>query len=435
MNSHGLKSTIYYPSLILGLFLLGVSLSLIQGQNTIPFVNIVISSNYYLSVLAFITLVIYIIYWCAYQADQEASCKDVDKHTIDKGFVFLTVVNGIAMIGFLSTYFPLHRVLEVLILGIIGFYWGITLDFAISGIFYMRTEEEMKEKWLPKIPLAVLCMWKMAYRLPYKVVIVFLVALNYHFYLFSYHYMWLIAFLLPLCLCLHNKLLYVIAGIFRLKKLKKYLIGRFRLYMPAMEIHDRDWLLFGRQEIPVLHNQPPIVQAAYQGDIESVNALLKNGADPDTQNAIGWTALMFGAADNNINLVNLMLEYGANVNIENVYGRTALCFCARYGFDKIAKILIENKAIVNALNDHTGMPPLFIAIEHGHKSMVRILMENGADYSLTNRDNLSPLEFAQQCKQYDIAKFIRVFIQKNEPSAPVEFIDKLLEKHPGKKKK
>ena len=409
----------------MGLFLCGTSLAIIESESTIPFIGIKAKPAYFLPVLALVTLSVYVYYL---KTEDIILSRKVDKFSIGKGFVFLTLINGIAMVCFVNFYCPLHMMLEVLFWGVVGLEIGSCLDMGIAGIFCIRSDKEMAEKWLPRVPFTILCQWQVALRLPYIIIIIFLIALNYHFYLFPYHHIWVISFFVTFLFSMQDTILFLFAITLNIRKLKEYAVRNFRILIPVMEIHDRDYLLFGHQKMPVIANPPEIIRASYEGDIDTISALLKQGERPDTQDAIGWTPLMVAAAENHIDIVNLMLEYGANVNIENVWGRTALHFASRYGFTDIVTTLVKNGAIVNANNDHSRQPPLFSAIEYNHKDVVQVLLEHGADIKLKNGDNLTPLEYAEKLRKSEIAKILRIQLRKTEQPKPYTFLDSLLNK-------
>ncbi|MFA7136252.1 MAG: ankyrin repeat domain-containing protein [Bacteroidales bacterium] len=418
-------SILFYPSLVMALFLIAVNFKIVSKTSSIPIVGIEISPQYVTPVLFLITIVLFFLY-----ANSKEPVKIERRHSkkrpADIEGIILLIINGIAIITTFFTYFPTHRIIEVFVFLLVGFGTATTADLAISGIFSIRTEKEMKEKWLPKIPFAVLCYWKMASRVMLLDIAFFILVLIYHHYCFPYHYVWLIAFVVPFSFILLNLFLFGIACLFRMDKLKKRQLKQFRCFDKAMEIHDRDYLLFGHKKIPVLENQPKIITATQQQDINSIKSLLQEGIDPDTQNAIGWTALMQAAADNNIEIVKLMIDHGANLNIENVYGRTALHFACGYGYFDMVKLLVKHGAIINAENDHSLKPPLYAAIEGGYLDLVKFLLENGANCKFKNMHGEDALKVAQKHNQIEIAKIIRIYLRNNSSPKPYTYIESLL---------
>ncbi|HET8669347.1 MAG TPA: ankyrin repeat domain-containing protein, partial [Candidatus Saccharimonadales bacterium] len=68
------------------------------------------------------------------------------------------------------------------------------------------------------------------------------------------------------------------------------------------------------------HDCTPLMQAADDGDIDQVRALLRNGADVNEAKGSGHTALMLAASRDNLVIVQTLLRAGANP-YAIVYGR------------------------------------------------------------------------------------------------------------------
>ncbi|MBC2717207.1 MAG: hypothetical protein HF978_18025 [Desulfobacteraceae bacterium] len=130
--------------------------------------------------------------------------------------------------------------------------------------------------------------------------------------------------------------------------------------------------------------------ASGAGHMESVDALIKAGADVNAVSEKGATALMAAAAKGHLEVVKVLVANGADVNARTTLtltigkavtpkGSNALGLAAQGGFDKTVKFLLENGADVNSKEDDSHMDALFLAAEHGHIKVVRILIDNGAD--------------------------------------------------------
>jgi ankyrin repeat protein len=77
---------------------------------------------------------------------------------------------------------------------------------------------------------------------------------------------------------------------------------------------------------------------------------LKQGADVNSADERGNTALMMAAWKGNIECVNRVIKHGANVNATNQIGATALMWAAWDGRSACVKLLLKNGADVNAKN-------------------------------------------------------------------------------------
>jgi len=91
--------------------------------------------------------------------------------------------------------------------------------------------------------------------------------------------------------------------------------------------------------------------ACAASDKEEVDRLLKRGADIDTANIDGLTALHQACIDDNLEMVEYLVERKADVNRGDNEGWTPLHATASCGFLSIAKFLLEQGANVSAVNN------------------------------------------------------------------------------------
>jgi len=91
--------------------------------------------------------------------------------------------------------------------------------------------------------------------------------------------------------------------------------------------------------------------ACAAGDTAEVSALLSRGADIDTSNVDGLTALHQACIDDNLDMCEFLVENKADVNRGDNEGWTPLHATASCGFLSIARYLLENRANVAAVNN------------------------------------------------------------------------------------
>jgi ankyrin repeat protein len=103
--------------------------------------------------------------------------------------------------------------------------------------------------------------------------------------------------------------------------------------------------------------QTPFLRAAFSGDTTTMRLLLEYGADPQLPTFAGTTPLMAAAGVNwvvaqtysespeaLIEAVQMCLDLGADVNATNSMGLSALLGAANRGSNDIIRLLVENGA-------------------------------------------------------------------------------------------
>jgi serine/threonine protein kinase len=148
-----------------------------------------------------------------------------------------------------------------------------------------------------------------------------------------------------------------------------------------------------------------LLEASEKGDVEEVKKLLKEGANLNARNIVGWTPLHLAVQNGHIEVVKLLIEKGANVNAK----------------------------------DNIGDTPLHDAADKGHIEVVRLLLEHGADPNIKNYEGKTAMDLAREKGYSDIVKLIEEFIsfQILNIEAPKLFVNewgKIIVKIKGKGK-
>jgi ankyrin repeat protein len=120
-----------------------------------------------------------------------------------------------------------------------------------------------------------------------------------------------------------------------------------------------------------------LIEAAKQGDVATIAALLKKQVDVNAVEPDGTDALQWAAHRNHAGTVALLIKAGAKPTAPNSFGITALAEAAGNGNAEIIELLLNAGADTNALSAQ-GEPTLMTAARAGNPEAVRVLLKHGA---------------------------------------------------------
>ncbi len=139
----------------------------------------------------------------------------------------------------------------------------------------------------------------------------------------------------------------------------------------------------------------PVADAAERGDLEAVRALLRDGADVNTAQSDGMTALHWAASRNDAEVARTLLYAGATVRATTrLGGYTPLHLASRAGSAEVAEQILKAGADPNVYTT-TGVSALHFAADADAPEVVAVLAAHGAQVDA--RDTFSertPLMFA-----------------------------------------
>ncbi len=134
-----------------------------------------------------------------------------------------------------------------------------------------------------------------------------------------------------------------------------------------------------------------LVNAAYKGDKEKVEALLASGVNANVTQLGGKTALINAALQSHIDIVQVLLEKGADADLADRQKTTPLIAAVlsyannqdESQIKKMIEMLIAKGANVNAQNIG-GQTALMLAGHEGLLEVVKVLLAAGADCKIEN---------------------------------------------------
>ncbi len=178
--------------------------------------------------------------------------------------------------------------------------------------------------------------------------------------------------------------------------------------------------------------------ASENNTLNIVQELLDHGASVNQQDNSGWTALMLAAYHDNIEIAKMLLDAGADIYLQNKDGKMAVDLGERFhASNELIKLLlphpsdisdpktemshlmiVASKGLTNPLKkflkqpinidqqDLNGKTALIHSILNNQNQSVELLLNAGADPNVADNEGMSPLAYAVQLGNEDIARML-----------------------------
>jgi len=121
--------------------------------------------------------------------------------------------------------------------------------------------------------------------------------------------------------------------------------------------------------------------ASYRDDVETADLLIRAGAKVNAATDLGVTPLWPASENGSSAMVRRLLEAGANPNLALVAGETPLMVAARSGYPEVVEMLLAKGANPNA-HGTRGQTALMWAVSQQHPEVVKALLAHHADLNL-----------------------------------------------------
>lgn len=160
----------------------------------------------------------------------------------------------------------------------------------------------------------------------------------------------------------------------------------------------------------LFYGQDTLLHLAAENDsIETVEALIKNGANINAVDHFEETPLHHATRFGEVDVMKVLIKNGASVNAVDQIGDTPLHTAIQeapwYLTTAIVKVLIENGADVNAVSGCSEKMPLHsTATLSDSVDTVRVLIKNGANVNAVDFDKNTPLHLAAKYGCLEIAQ-------------------------------
>ncbi|MEJ2085110.1 MAG: ankyrin repeat domain-containing protein [Acidobacteriota bacterium] len=155
-------------------------------------------------------------------------------------------------------------------------------------------------------------------------------------------------------------------------------------------------LLASDSSTPPGPREQALMEAAFNGDLAAVRDLVSAGADFHAGDADRRTALMWAAFNGHTEVVAFLLDKDAALDAKDSNGRTALMYASSGPFTETVELQLKEGSEVNLQGTLEGFTALMTAAAEGQLEVVRVLLENGADPKLMDKDGDTAMTFARQ---------------------------------------
>lgn len=148
------------------------------------------------------------------------------------------------------------------------------------------------------------------------------------------------------------------------------------------------------------HGRTPLMLATYSGNEEVAGLLIARGADVNALDRQRYDMLTIAAVANDVALVRLAIGADADTAaVTSPYDGTALIAAAHLGHVEVVSALVEAAAPLDHINNirWTALIEAIVLGDGGtrHQSVVRTLIEAGADVDLADGAGVTPLSLAR----------------------------------------
>lgn len=173
--------------------------------------------------------------------------------------------------------------------------------------------------------------------------------------------------------------------------------------VPALELLARrcpDWNV----EIRDQAGNTPLIVAASEGDLESIRALVRMGADINARDEADYETALF---TKHPEAVKLLLELGADPSLRNAAGSTPVASNLGSGWEESFRVLYDHQAAQGPVSPGLNFRPLaFLALNDSKLSALTFLLDRGTDPSTTDVFGNTLLDKALEEGQEEVAALL-----------------------------
>ncbi|XP_077937329.1 histone-lysine N-methyltransferase EHMT2 isoform X2 [Gasterosteus aculeatus] len=146
--------------------------------------------------------------------------------------------------------------------------------------------------------------------------------------------------------------------------------------------------------------------AAQRGLLEVCYILTQAGAQVNAQDKDRRTPLLEAIINNHIEVAHYLIQNGASVYHVEEDGYTGLHHAAKLGNLEIVNMLLETGQVDVNAQDSGGWTPIIWSAEHKHVDVIKVLLNRGADVTISDKELNVCLHWAAYAGNVEIAEMV-----------------------------
>jgi ankyrin repeat protein len=152
-----------------------------------------------------------------------------------------------------------------------------------------------------------------------------------------------------------------------------------------------------------------LIKASWHGRVDVVRLLLERGAEINQADARGNTALHLAVSRRHEAVVSILVSYGADISRKAYRGQTALMHASYGGHVAVVRLLLRSMGI-RGLDERSefGRTAVWYACIEGHAEVLRALLLAGADHTIADNNDRTPLQVAEEKGRHECVALLQV---------------------------